>query len=135
MSSVGAGLCPARCGNPLTLVGATLAVARRPTAPHARPRVIAKPVRTLAVAIRNPTPVPKHNKSIPGPPSEGPGIHFLQEVSHFTQIFFFSIQAAPVTDSTMAAAIMTMWLLSPVAGALNTRGMVSVLVAWHTWQV
>lgn len=87
-------------------------------------------------AIRiTPTPVPKHNKSIPGPPSEGPGIHFLQEVSHFTQIFFFSIQAAPVTDSTMAAAIMTMWLLSPVAGALTTRGMVSVLVAWHTWQV
>ena len=82
-----------------------------------------------------PNPVPKHNKSIPGPPSEGPGVHFLQEVSHFTQIFFFSIQAAPVTDSTMAAAIMTMWLLSPVAGALTTRGMVSVLVAWHTWQV
>ena len=134
MSSVGAGLCPARCGNPLTLVGATLVVAR-PTAPHARPRVIAKPVRTLASQSVTPTPVPKHNKSIPGPPSEGPGIHFLQEVSHFTQIFFFSIQAAPVTDSTMAAAIMTMWLLSPVAGALTTRGMVSVLVAWHTWQV
>ena len=49
------------CGRPpshrttVPSVGATLAVAR-PTAPHASPRVIAKPVRTLAVAIRNPNP-------------------------------------------------------------------------------
>ena len=51
-------MCPAAHGTINTLsVGATLAVARLPcTTLHGNP-VIAKPVRTLAVAIRNPRPL------------------------------------------------------------------------------
>ena len=135
MSSVGAGLCPARCGNPLTLVGATLAVARPTAHPMQDPVSLrSQCVHWLWQSV-TPTPCLNTTKASRALPKENPGIFYQVCLSHFTQIFFFSIQAAPVTDSTMAAAIMTMWLLSPVAGALTTRGMVSVLVAWHTWQV
>ena len=63
-------MCPAAHGTINTPpVGATLAVARLPcTTLHGNP-VIAKPVRTLAVAIRPPSPLPKggwHGEAVTG---------------------------------------------------------------------